>query len=113
MPTQTTLRLDPKAKRYAWPWKNLQFGDVVHVYAPEHLHARVYAASSYYFPRKPSLKIVTKRLTDADGKDYIRCEVTDKRVLEVERVREVARLAAIQAEEDARVEAALSVIRPV
>jgi hypothetical protein len=113
MQTPIVLRLDPNAKRYAWPWSNLEFGDVVHVYAPAHLHSRVYAASSYFFPRKPSLKIITKRLTDASGEEYIRCEVTDKRVLEIERVREVARLAAIQAEEDARVEAAMAVIRAV
>lgn len=115
MPTPMIFRADPTAKRQSWPWRTLSLGDIVHVYAPRHLHSKVYSAGGYYFPHNPNLQIITKRHTDADGVEYIRCEVVDVRVYRAQQAREqeqeAARLAALRADEDARAEAALAALR--
>lgn len=111
MTTPMIFRADPTATRQSWPWRTLALGDIVHVYAPPRLHAKVYAAGSYYFPHNPNLQIITKKLTDDRGETYIRCEVVDVRVLRAQQEQEAARLAALRADEDARAEAALAALR--
>ena len=109
--THQTLRIDPKVKRQSWPWRSLGLGDVVHVYAPPHLHSKVYSAGAYRFVRNPSLRIITKKHTDASGAEYIRCEVVDKWVHYAQLAKEAERLAAMTAEEEARAAEAMQALR--
>lgn len=110
MPTTSKpliLHVDPKTKRYSWPWKSLGLGDIVHVYAPPRVHSKVYAAGAYRFLRNPNLRIITKKHTDAAGEEYIRCEVVDKLVHYAKLEKEAARLAALTEIENARAAEAL------
>ena len=106
-PAPRILRVNPKIKRQAWPWKDLCLGDVVHVYAPPHLHSKVYAAGAYTFPHNLHLAIRTKKQTDEAGEEYIRCEVVDVRVWTAQRAKEAEQREARRAEEEARADAAL------
>jgi hypothetical protein len=106
-PAPRILRVNPTLKRHAWPWRDMSLGDVVHVYAPSHLHSKVYGAGAYIFPHNHYLTIRTKKHTDESGEEYIRCEVVDVRVWEAQRAKDADQLAARRAEEEARADAAL------
>lgn len=108
------IRLNPRAKRHSWPWKNLALGDVVHVYAPPHLETNVYGScSGYRFADNPHLRIATKKCNDGIfvGQTYIRAEVVDRRMEELDQALRAADLAERRAAGEARVTAALARMR--